>query len=439
MLAALLREPSSLRHLSIPLAAMMFLAACEGSPTDPSGETASEPITELPRLLTGTEQVLISANNRFAFPLLAELHAADPGRNLFFSPLSAHMALGMALNGAQGTTLSAMRDALGFGSTAGGQTPTLEEMNAAYSGLLGLLEGLDPAVEIEVANSVWHRPTFPFRTAYLDRVQGAFDAVVQALDFDAPSAPTTINDWVSGKTNGRITRMLDSIDPAEVMFLLNAIYFKGDWRVKFDRALTRDAPFHLEGGGSRTVKMMVREEGELLAAHHGTFQLVDLPYGGAAYRMTILLPAEGVRLASVLDGLDAARWSELTAGLATADVPVEMPRFKLEWEKQLKDALVALGMGVAFIPGQADFGLMLAEGFDPQAAGTDLHITRVKQKSFVEVNEEGTEAAAATSVGVGVTSVPTPVVVDRPFLFAIRERLSGTLLFLGTVYDPPSS
>ncbi len=439
MNATWLRVGRVLPTAGIVLAGVTALPGCGSSPTDPGGEGAPELIAQLPRLLSAGEQGLISANNRFAFPLLAELLDADPGKNLFFSPLSAHMALGMAMNGAQGTTLAAMRDALGFGGAPGGQPPSIEEMNAAYSALLQLLEGLDPAVEIEVANSVWHRPTFPFRQAYLDRVRTAFDAVVQALDFDDPSAPTTINNWVSGKTNGRITRMLDSIDPAEVMFLLNAIYFKGDWRVKFDRDLTRDAPFHLEGGGSRTVKMMVRERAELLTANHGTFQLVDLPYGGAAFRMTILLPASGVTLSSALDGLDAERWSALVSGLATADVPVEMPRFRLEWEKQLKDVLVALGMGVAFMPGAADFGLMLEEGFDPQQPGTDLHITRVKQKTFVEVNEEGTEAAGATSVGVGVTSVPTPVVVDRPFLFAIRERLSGTLLFVGAVYDPPSS
>ncbi len=350
------------------------------------------------------------------------------------------MALGMALNGAQDSTFAAMRSVLGFG-TGGVSEPALEldEINTAYADLLGLLDGLDSAVQLDVANSLWYRPTFPFRPAYLDRVKGAFDAEVEGLDFDDPGAVDVINDWVEGATNGRIERMLDRIDSSEVMFLLNAIYFNGDWRVPFDAALTHDAPFALEDGSSKTVKMMVRDGGDLRTAHHATLELIDLPYGGGPFRMTIVLPAPGVSLASAVDRLDVQTWDSWTSGLASSVAPVTMPRFRLEWEKQLRDVLEAMGMGIAFQPGQANFGGMLDEAFDPQAAGTDLYITRVKQKTFVDVNEKGTEAAAATSVGVGVTSAPVPVTIDRPFLFAIREQLSGTILFLGAILDPPAN
>jgi len=417
------------------LVTALGLAACQSSPTEPGGPSE---ITVLPRSLTATEQQLISASNTFGFELFGELFKDEPTENLFVSPLSAHMALGMALNGARDSTFDAMRDALGFGQGSGA-VPELNEINTAYADLLDLLDGLDPTVQLDVANSVWYRPAFPFRTSYLETVRGTFDAEVQGLDFDDPGSVDVINDWVEGATNGRITQMLDRIDPSEVMFLLNAIYFNGDWRVPFDAARTYDAPFTLTDGSSKTVRMMVREEGEFRASQQATLELIDLPYGGGPFRMTIALPAPGVSLASRIENLDAATWDSWISSLGSSSAPVEMPRFRLEWEKQLRDVLEAMGMGIAFQPGRANFGGMLDEAFDPQAPGTDLYITRVKQKSFVDVNEKGTEAAAATSVGVGVTSAPIPIIVDRPFLFAIREQLSGTILFLGAILDPPSS
>jgi serpin B len=417
-------------------AAMLLLAAtgCQ-DPTGPEG--GADPITELPRTLTIGEQDLIGASNRFGFSLLGELRDAEPDENLFYSPLSAHLALGMALTGARDSTYEAIATTLGFAE--GGSLPPLEEINASYETLAELLLGLDPDVEIGVANSAWYEHTFPFRAAYLSTVQQAFDARVEALDFGDPAAPGIINSWVDSATNGRIDKMLERINPGEVLFLLNAIYFKGQWTHRFDPDDTRDATFHLRDGGTKSVRMMVRGEGEFGHRWEPDQEIIDLPYSGGAFRMTIVLPRPDVPIEDVIEGLDAARWDAWTSDLPEADVPVHLPRFTLEWEKNLNDVLKALGMQIAFTPGRADFGGMLAEGFDPQAMGTDLHITRVKQKSFVDVNEEGTEAAAATSVGIGVTSAPVPVIVDRPFLFAIRERLSGTILFLGVVLDPPSS
>lgn len=406
-----------------------IVASC-GSPTEPDGDGPPEQITELPRALSPVEMGVISASNRFGFDLLAQL---TDGENLFMSPLSAHLALGMALNGARDSTLAAMRSTLGFDQNA-----TTAEINQAYADLLALLSELDPQVELEIANSVWHEQSFPFNADYLQTVQSAFGAEIGSLDFASPAALNTINSWVESNTSGRIKKMLDSISPSEVMFLLNAIYFKGGWTQEFDRERTYDRDFTRSDGSTKSVKMMVREEGDLLVSHNATFQLVDLPYGGGAFRMTIMLPSEGVPLTGHLDGLDANTWASWVAALSPTEAPVEMPRFTMTWERELKDALSAMGMDIAFQAGRANFGDMLASGLNPQAPGTDLHITRVKQKSFVEVNEEGTEAAAATSVGVGVTSAPIPIVVDRPFLFAIRERLSGTVLFLGVIEDPES-
>lgn len=419
----------------ISAAAVLLLAAtgCR----DPVGPGGSEPITELPRALTVGERDLIGASNRFGFSLLAELREAEPEENLFYSPLSAHIAIGMALAGARDSTYDAIATALGYASS--GTLPPLQEINDSYESLAGLLLGLDPKIEIGIANSAWYDPVFPFRAEYLSTIRQVFDARVEALDFGDPAAPDVINSWVDSATNGRIDEMLDEINPFEVLFLVNAIYFKGPWTHRFDPDDTRDAPFHLADGSTKTVRMMVRDEGAFGHRWGESEEIIDLPYAGGAFRMTIVLPNPDRSIPDVVEGLDAARWDAWTDNLLERDESVHLPRFTLEWEKNLNDVLKALGMQIAFTPGRADFGGMLQDGFDPKAMGTDLHITRVKQKSFVTVNEDGTEAAAATSVGVGVTSAPVPVVVDRPFLFAIRERLSGTVLFLGVVLDPPGS
>jgi len=424
------RQPSRLTG-SLVVAAFL-LVACNGA-TDPDDSTG--PIEQLPRALTADEQVVIEASNRFGFAMLAELYGAEPAANLFTSPLSAHAALSMALTGARDSTLNAMRETLGFGDEEA--APSIEAISESYAGLSDLLLDLDPRVELAIGNAAWLDETFPFRDAWVDAVAEAFDARTEAVDFADPALPGEINDWVSEATAGRIPEMVESLDPSEVLMLLNAIYFKGQWTDQFDPDDTRDAPFTLRDGSTKTVRMMVRGEGELAVYRGPDAFVADLPYGGGAFRFTVILPPEDGSLADLVAGLDADRWDTWMAGLAEDDVPVHLPRFTLEWEKELKDALESLGMGIAFVPGRANFGGMLADDFDPQVPGTDLHITRVKQKSFLAVNEEGAEAAAATSVGVGVTSAPIPVVVDRPFLLAIRERLSGTIFFLGAIVDPP--
>lgn len=425
---------TDLKAVTAPLvlAGALLLAGCDGA-TEPDAPV--EPIEQLPRSLTADEQAVIEASNRFGFAMVKELYGAEPAANLFTSPLSAHAALSMALTGARDSTLDAMRETLGFGE--GDTGPSVEAISESYAGLSDLLLDLDPRVELAIGNAAWLAEAFPFRDAWVDGVAEAFGARTESVDFTDPGLPGEINAWVDEATAGRIPEMVESLDPNEVLMLLNAIYFKGQWTDQFDPDDTRDAPFTLPDGSTKTVRMMVRGEGKL-AVYRGLEALVaDLPYGGGAFRFTVVLPPEDGSLADLVAGLDAARWNTWMTGLAEDDVPVHLPRFTLEWEKELKDALGSLGMGIAFAPGGANFGGMLADDFDPQVPGTDLHITRVKQKSFLTVNEEGTEAAAATSVGVGVTSAPVPVVVDRPFLLAIRERLSGTIFFLGAIVDPP--
>ena len=392
---------------------------------DPVGPSPADPITELPRALTQAEQVVIAQSTTFGLNLLQEMDSRREGDepNTILSPLSATMALGMALEGAEGETFTDMQAALGF------QGMTREEITASYGGLLDLLLNLDPAVEIGIANSAWSRLGFPFETDYFNAITQSFDAVVQELDFDDPGARDVINQWVRDKTNGRIDQIVEYISPLDILFLINAVYFKGDWTTQFKKGSTHQAPFHLEDGSTTNVAMMsgdIKDVG--FAWLDGGRIIAELPYGGQAFGMVIVLPASGETVDDLLGVLDQGTWTEWMNALHLEKVMVQMPKFELEWEGLLNDALKAMGMERAFQPFQADFSRM--------TPATDAHISRVRQKTYMRVDEEGTEAAAATSVGIGVTSAPPGITVDRPYVLAIRERLSGTVLFLGAVRDP---
>jgi serine protease inhibitor len=284
---------------------------------------------------------------------------------------------------------------------------------------------------MRVANSVWYRQGFPFESSFFGVLDASFDAQATALDFESPAAKNQINTWVSQETGGRIPSIIDQIDPNHVMFLVNAVYFKGGWTSRFDRAHTADAPFHRANGSTATVKMMNGEEMPLRYAETPSWAAADLPYGNGAFTMTVVVPRGSSTLDQVMTELDdAAAWASLVSRLAERPISVHLPRFRVEWKDDLTTALKALGISQAFVAGSADFTGMSA------AAGRELYISEVLHKTFVEVNEEGTEAAAATSVGVGVTSLPPGIYADRPFLVVIRERFSGTILFLGRIEDP---
>jgi serpin B len=314
-----------------------------------------------------------------------------------------------------------MRTSLGFGAAA------IAEINQGYRDLIQLLTGLDRTTEMRIANSLWGANGFAMRPQFTDAARTWFDAEVQSLDFHSPAAVGTINDWVKAKTAGRIPKLLDTIRADEVLFLINAIYFKGSWRIPFDRGKTRDAPFTGADGTARQVPMMNLDAMPLRYAATSTYQAVDLLYGNGAFAMTVLLPSSGGTPAGVLAGFDPAAWSALVDQLEERKVALGLPRFRVEYGARLYDALTALGMGVAFDDQRADLSGIADVG------SRRLYISRVDQKAFVEVNEEGTEAAAATNVGVGLTSAPPAMIVDRPFLFMIRERFSGTIMFVGIV------
>ena len=423
------------RHLgrsvaaSILVVALFPLAACDGL-FGPGDEGA---ITSLPRSLTDAEQRTIEASNRFGFDLLSELHSGAPGENHFISPLSGSMALGLAMNGADGRTYEAMRSTLGFSET------DLAAINESYAGLIELLQGLDSRVEFRLANSVWLQERWPFLAEYRSRVTEAFGARVENVDFRDAATADAINSWVSEGTNGKIEELVTPAMIRDLVALLaNTVYFKGQWADRFDESETADGDFHLADGSTVVVPMMSTEMDSVATAGSEGYRAADLPYGGGAFSATVVLPAEGTSLDSLVAAMDAEEWRSLVERLGRGrEVRVEMPRFELEYEAVLNRPLVRMGMGPAFSTDSADFSRMAET--PPCTSGVDpcLFIDWVKQKTYVQVNEEGTEAAAATGVGIGVTDAGPPTFrVDRPFLFAIRERLSGTVLFVGAVEDP---
>jgi serpin B len=400
-------------RMGIAASVFTILQGCDSLPNEPA-----EPVRDL----TAAELQVSSANTGFGLALLQEVLAVSSEPNVLLSPLSVSMALGMTTNGARGATHDAMRNTLGFGG--------LDEaaMNEAYAGLLRQLRARDADVDIAIANSVWHEQTFAVEQPFLDAAREHFDAEVRAIDFRAANAPSIISGWAEDRTGGRIRDLIKSIDPLEVMFLVNAVYFKAPWEEPFEERATRDGPFRTIDNRTVNVRMMTADAARPFYQDDDV-DVVEMIYADGSFGMVIVAPAEGRTIADVTTNLTAERWSEWTTGLVNGRIMFTMPKFRFDFGTKLNDALSSMGMGIAFDAELADFGRI-------NPARDDLHISRVEHKTFIDVHEKGTEAAAATAVGISVTSLPPSITIDRPFLFAIRERESGTLLFIGRVGDP---
>ncbi len=399
--------------LALPLL-LLLLHGCELLPA------ADERVDVRP--LTTSELQIVESDNRFGFNLLRALSKDEGSNNVFVSPLSVSVALGMTLNGAHGETYDAMKTTLELN----GLSET--EINESYSSLIELLRGLDPKVVFEIANSIWYRQGFQAEQDFLDANKDFFDSEVRELDFSDPESVEVINGWVDEKTHGKIEKILEDIDPGTVMFLINAIYFNGTWTYEFDPDDTEERPFANAVGEPSSVPMMA-QQAELAYFETDRFQAVDMPYGDSLFSMSVILPRDPADLEAIIEDLDQATWNDWTTRFAPQDVSLRLPRFKLEYEKTLNDILIAMGMGVAFDGGRADFTRIRRSG--------GLWIDYVKHKAFVEVDEEGTEAAAVTVVAIvecaGCGGSHVSMHVDRPFLFFIREQHSGTILFAGKV------
>ena len=406
--------------LALLAAAVLLTAGCRKQDI-----VVAPPATAALRPLTAAETQTVGSANDFAYRAFGALRQAAPDDNMFISPLSLSAALTMAYNGAGTATKTAMRQTLGgFGSL------TDLEINQSYQGLFGLLRGADGRVTFTAANSLWYAPQYPLAAPFVQLNQTYFGATVQSAPFGNPAAAAAINAWASANTQGKVPQVIQQTTSDDVLYLLNALYFKAPWSQPFDPALTAPAPFGAPGGPSRPANLMQLRNGRYRRYHDGQQQVIDLPYGNRRFSMTFVVPEGRTTLAAV-----AARLSrpQLATWLAAADTATTLdlyvPRFRLAYEQELIPALDQLGMGVAFGSG-ADFGPMLASG------RRDLAISTVKHVTYLEVNEEGSEAAAVTAVGVTATSVPSSVRLDRPFIFLIREKATGVVLFMGQLTQP---
>ncbi|SHJ49316.1 serpin B [Tangfeifania diversioriginum] len=375
--------------------------------------------------LTEKSAQLVEADNEFGFELFQKVYSAEKKyENIMVSPLSVSLALAMTYNGANAETKIAMEETLKLY----GLTP--DEINTSYQTLIEALKSLDKKVVLEIANAIFYRDDFSVEPDFVSVNQNYYDAEVSALDFESPDALKTINGWVAEKTKDKIESILDRITPDNVMFLLNAIYFKGIWASEFEKKNTVERDFHLENGAAIQTDFM-QQENPVLYNENDLFQAIQLPYGQGNFSMSVFLPQVNKSLQDVMENLDKENWKSWMENFSERNVKIQLPKFKYEYEIKLNDILSEMGMRIAFTGG-ADF-----TGINKNA---DLYIDYVKHKSFIEVNEEGTEAAAVTVVAVNELSAggggSIPFNANRPFLFAITEKSTGAILFVGTVKNP---
>lgn len=399
----------------IVMALLFATSGCGHLTGDQSAGALPPPAAEL-------DEDLVAANLEFALNLLRQLTELHPDENLFFSPTSISLALTMTYMGADGETLDAMAEALGLAGMSS------DRVNRACADLLTILRNPDPEVEMLIANSIWARQGLPFREVFLDANREYFDAEVRELNFDDPTASEIINDWVKEATRDRIDGIVaDDIDPETIMFLINAMYFRGDWAVQFDPDETADDDFQLPGGTTRELPFM-HQSGDFRFLQGDDFRAVALPYGEKRISMYVFLPDQGLTADEFAGEITPDDWRQWMDSFAVSDGTVALPRFVIEYEATLDEALKALGMEVAFDENRADFSRMY-----PTTGSENVYISEVKHRAFLEVNEQGSEAAAATSVEVGITSYREPfeLKMSRPFVFAICDDVTGSILFLG--------
>jgi len=374
--------------------------------------------------LSRSEQVMTEETTDFAFRFFQQVNASEKEQdNWMISPLSASMALGMMTNGSAGNTLAEMKATLGFSET------NIDEMNAYYRRLLTELPDLDNTTQLKLANSIWINNGFEVKSPFVDVNKQMYDAKVSNLDFSSPKAPSTINNWCSNKTNGRITEVIQEISPAAKMFLLNALYFKGIWQedYKFDKSKTQDEDFTNADGSVTKVKMM-NQTNRYAFNYNDYFWMAKFNYGNCAYNMTILLPDTDHTLDECLEAMTTENWKKWDKDWSPRRLIVKMPRFEIEYNKSLIEDMKALGIKDAFDPASADFS---------NISDQSLHLNLLKQFTYLKVDEEGTEAAAVTIGGMIEAAPPStgPVefFLNRPFVFMINEASTGAVLFMGKV------
>ena len=375
-----------------------------------------------------------SADNGFGFHLLNAVQKATPAGNVVLSPVSAALDLSMVVNGADGKTQQEMLTALSLDGAE------LDAINTANAQLLKVLRTPSQSVTLSVADSLWvdsRRATL--RPDYVQQMQASYDAEVADLDFGHSSSLARINGWAAKETHDKIPKIIDRIDPADVLLLLNAVYFKGQWKHPFDKAQTQERDFALADGTSKKVARMA-QTGRFDYFETPDVQAIRLPFGDGDLVMQVLLPAKSSSLEALEMELTPELWAVWKSHYVPRQGSIELPRFELKSHYRLNAPLQTLGMRSAFDSHAAELTRMFTPTGE-RARSKPFFISQVLQSTYWKVDEEGSEAAAVTSVGVRAAALTRPekpfqMVVDRPYLCTIEDRRSGVLLFVGAIYDP---
>lgn len=360
---------------------------------------------------------MAQSQNSFAWKLLERTAQESGQKSLVVSPLSAVYALGMAANGADGATLQEIVGTLGF-------TGGIDQLNGYCRTMLKQCPSIDRTTTVSIANCVEVNKQYSLKSDFEDAVKDNFDARVESRDFADASLVGDINKWCSRNTGGMISKMFDEIDPEMSAIILNALYFRGLWRSAFSESATRTDKFNMADGQSAEVKMMYQCD-DFGYYSDGLMQILSMDYGNGSYSMQIVLPAEGKTTADVLSALQQRKWSDVIAECSKREVEVHLPRFTIETRQSLADALKALGMPTMFTE-DADFSRL---------SDTPMFVSEVIQKAKIEVDESGTKAAAVTEIGFVADAydpnTPPVFYANRPFIYAITEHSTSTLLFVG--------
>jgi len=405
-------------YYTLVASALCVINACK-TDEDPVMEDVNPAV---PIELTLKQGEKVNADNRFAFTVFKEVSALATNPNTFFSPLSLNLALGMLYNGASGDTRTEMAEVLGMADFSE------IEINEYYQKMSQSLLNIDPLTDISIANSIWYRSGYPVKQPFIDINQNYFDAVVKALDFDRPDAAAIINKWCADNTKDRIKEIIkSSIGNDVMMYLINALYFKSKWQYEFDKANTKQDDFTLADNQKKKADMM-EQTTDLPYYADQHMQCVEMPYGNQAFSMVVILPGNDMDVDGLIDYLDNTVWQKIVDNLYPRNVHLKLPRFKIECDIELNDPVKNVGMQRIFMGGFAN----ISDG--------DLAVSNIKQKTFVEVNEEGTEAAAVTVIEIVETSIgpgsSVPFYANRPFLYLIKEKSTGAILFIGRMDEP---
>lgn len=409
-----------LKKTIVALSLLGILAACQND------ETPSQPEPKLRKdiNLTRAEQDLMDKGTDFAFRFFYQVCSTEKEKpNVFVSPLSASLCLSMITNGATDNTLAEMQDVLGFPAT----TFSLDELNNYNQKLTSALLDLDNTTQLGIANSIWVKEGFKVYDSFIDVNKNMYDAQVQELDFTSPTAKDVINQWCANQTNNCIKEVIQEIPVDARMYLINALYFKGIWKSQFNKSATGQENFTNTDGDQQKVAMM-NQTATFNYTQTDDFSIAELPYGNEAFSMVILLPSGDKILDESLSGLNYENWKQWSKNMTGKELQVKLPRFKVEYDKRLEEDMITLGMKDAFDPNKAKF---------TNISDAELYIGLLQQFTYINVDEEGTEAAAVTVGGMFENSVapssPIPFLVNRPFAFMIKEKSTGAILFMGKI------